>query len=237
LEVNAVKAAAEALITNNPSGQRIVFHVDNQATLKSLDSSDITKKTCKETRNILNALGKKTMIILEWVKAHVGILGNEEANKLASVLGSGLTAKSAIKRELKDNMLSEWTIRWQSSTDFRQNKVWYPAPDMPKSKQLMKHTRPTIGRRARIFSGFSFFRKQSAIIAQSQNPPLGDVSCRHCGEDEETPIHIIRDCGHFVQHRLDTIGVHQMPEDEPKWDMESMFCFLRKEEIILMEDC
>jgi hypothetical protein len=36
-EVIAVKAAAEALISNNPSGQRIVFCVDNQATLKTLD--------------------------------------------------------------------------------------------------------------------------------------------------------------------------------------------------------
>jgi hypothetical protein len=154
-----------------------------------------------------------------------------------SVLGSGLTAKSAIKRELKDNMESEWTRRWQSSTDFRQTKVWYPAPDMQKSEQLMKHTRPTVGRRARILSGFPFFQKQSDIIAQSRNPPLGDVSCRHFGEDDKTPIHIICDCGHFVQHRLDTIGVHQMPEDKPEWDMTSMFHFLRKEEIILMEDC
>jgi hypothetical protein len=39
-EVIAVKAAAEALISNNPSGKRIVFHVDNQATLSpvSLDT-------------------------------------------------------------------------------------------------------------------------------------------------------------------------------------------------------
>jgi hypothetical protein len=35
-EVIDVQAAAEALISNNPSGQRIVFHVDNQATLKTL---------------------------------------------------------------------------------------------------------------------------------------------------------------------------------------------------------
>jgi hypothetical protein len=96
----------------------------------------------------------------------------------------------------------------------------------------MKHAQPTVGRTARILSGLPFFRKQSAIIAQSRNPPLGDVSCRHCGEDDETGIHIICDCGHFVQHRLNTIGVYQMPEDKPEWDMESMFQFLRKEEII-----
>jgi hypothetical protein len=32
-EVIAVKAAAEALISNDPMGKRIVFQVDNQATL------------------------------------------------------------------------------------------------------------------------------------------------------------------------------------------------------------
>jgi hypothetical protein len=59
-ELIAMKAAAEALISNNPSGQRIVFHVDNRATrLNTLDSTKITKKTCKDTRDSLNALGQK----------------------------------------------------------------------------------------------------------------------------------------------------------------------------------
>jgi hypothetical protein len=57
-EVIAVKAAAEAILTNEPSGQRIVFHVDNQDTLKNLDSTDIPKKSCKDTRNSLNTLGR-----------------------------------------------------------------------------------------------------------------------------------------------------------------------------------
>jgi hypothetical protein len=53
------------------------------------------------------------------VKANVGILGNEEADKLAkaggnstAVLGTGATAKSTIKKELKDNMNNEWNHRW-----------------------------------------------------------------------------------------------------------------------------
>jgi hypothetical protein len=58
----------------------------------------------------------------------------------------------------------------------------------------------------------AFLLRQSTIIDLSRNPPLGDVSYRLCGEDNETPIHIICDCGHFISHRLNTIGVHQMPE-------------------------
>jgi ribonuclease HI len=98
--------------------------VDNQATLKALDSTDITERTYKETRETLNKLGKKNTVDLEWVKAHVGILGNEEAYQVAkaggnstAVLGSGLTAKSAIKKELKEAMIFKWTERWQSSVD------------------------------------------------------------------------------------------------------------------------
>jgi hypothetical protein len=131
------------------------------------------------------------------------------------VLGSGLTAKSAIRKELKEDMISKWTERWQSSVDFRQSKVWFPSPDQPKSNQLMKHARSTVGLMIRFLTGFAFLLRQSTIIDQSRNPPLGDVSCRLCGEDNETPIHVIWDCGHFISHRLNTIGVHQMPECFP----------------------
>jgi hypothetical protein len=146
-------------------------------------------------------------------------------------------AKSAIKRELKEAMLAECTLAWKSASEGRQTKVFWPEPDLKKSEQLIKLSRPTLGRMAYFGSGFAFTGRQSAIIEQSRNPPMGDVSCQQCGEDDETLIHIICDCGSFVSHRLDTIGVHQMPEINPKWDVNSMVKFLQLEEIILMEDC
>jgi hypothetical protein len=138
----------------------------------------------------------------------VGILGNKAADKLAkaggnstAVLGTDVTVKSAIKKELKENMIEEWNHRWQATIDYRQTKVWFPATDIPMSVKLMKHTRPTVGRTARNISGFAFYHRQSAIMAQRRNPPLGYVSCRHCGEDDETPTHSICDCGQAGHYR------------------------------------
>jgi hypothetical protein len=60
--------------------------------------------------------------------------------------------------------------------------------------------------------------------------PAGDV-------ERMMKPQFICDCGTFVSHRLDTIGVHQMPETNPKWDVNSMVKFLQLEEIIKMDDC
>jgi hypothetical protein len=46
-----------------------------------------------------------------------------------------------------------------------------------------------------------------------------------------------RSTDYKLYHRLDTIGVHQMPEKNPAWDFQSMVKFLQLEEIILFEDC
>jgi predicted RNA binding protein with dsRBD fold (UPF0201 family) len=65
-EMLAINAAADMLLNNKIKNKRVVFHVDNQAALKTLNSTDITKRSCKETRESLNKLGQLNEVCLEW---------------------------------------------------------------------------------------------------------------------------------------------------------------------------
>jgi hypothetical protein len=51
---------------------------------------------------------------------------------LTSIIGQGLLAKSAIKRELNEAMLAEFTLAWKSGSEGRQTKVFWPEPDLKK---------------------------------------------------------------------------------------------------------
>jgi hypothetical protein len=57
-EMLAIKAAADMLRNNKIEDKQVVFHVDNQAELKTLNSTDITKRSSKETRESLNNIGQ-----------------------------------------------------------------------------------------------------------------------------------------------------------------------------------
>jgi hypothetical protein len=135
--------------------------VDDQAALKTLNSTDITKMSCKDVKVSLNKLGQMNEVCLEWVKAHKGIISYKAADKLAkaggwstSVIGKGLLAKSAIKQELKESMLAEWTTTWKSVTKGRQTKVFWPEPDLKKSEQLMTIGSTQVGKNGMFWLRF-----------------------------------------------------------------------------------
>jgi hypothetical protein len=65
-----IKAAADVLLSF--MGRSIVFHVDNQATLQSLDGNDITKNCARLAREALNKLGTNERVHLDWCRAYVG---------------------------------------------------------------------------------------------------------------------------------------------------------------------
>ena len=82
------------LLRSGYEGQTITFLSDSQASLAALNKLTIKSDTVEECLTSLNELGVKNKIHLRWVKAHVGIHGNEIADYLAkkgTLLGEGPT--------------------------------------------------------------------------------------------------------------------------------------------------
>uniref|UniRef100_A0ABD2WBT4 RNase H type-1 domain-containing protein n=1 Tax=Trichogramma kaykai TaxID=54128 RepID=A0ABD2WBT4_9HYME len=117
------------LVTEN---KRISICSDSQAALRALDSRTVTSRLVWECKKALGALAAKNKVRLMWVPGHMGIRGNEKADRLAN-LGSrnipegpeqimGL-AKSQIRRtimEWTEGKHKEW---WSAAKGCHQAKL------------------------------------------------------------------------------------------------------------------
>jgi ribonuclease HI len=80
-ELLAITNAAKHLA--GETGKKIIFLVDNQASLKVLAGTNVKFDSVKMTRDELHSLGSTNNVELQWIKAHVGHDGNDAADKAA----------------------------------------------------------------------------------------------------------------------------------------------------------
>ena len=81
-ELHALIAAAEHLIQEGCRQQNLVLLTDSLSALQSLMSGPTDLPT-RQLHNSLSTLSKHNKAVLQWIPAHVGIAGNEEADRLA----------------------------------------------------------------------------------------------------------------------------------------------------------
>ena len=67
-------------------GLFIKFFLDSQATLQALKSNACKAQKVKDTHDALNDLSAQTKLVrLTWIKDHIGLDGNEFADKYAKL--------------------------------------------------------------------------------------------------------------------------------------------------------
>ncbi|KAI5738278.1 hypothetical protein M8J77_004905 [Diaphorina citri] len=176
---------------------KFMLYSDSLSALQSIQNVFSSNPIAQEIRNILVKNKHVFSLHFTWVPSHVGIPGNEEADRLAKEALSSTSPPintipiNDFKRFLKSKILTTWNMEWINLADnkLRQikedNKPWHPPFSMSRKEQV-SITRLRIGHT----------NLTHCFLMKKDNPPQCEVcNCRL------TVLHILKFCPKYQSLR------------------------------------
>ena len=165
------------------------------------------------TANTLNNLARKTRrLTLCWIKAHVGHVGNEQADDLAKMATTmkfltSIPRSTSINKSYTNNVAQEmWKKEWENEVTCRQTKQFIPYPDQRRSKSLITLARSQLSVVLKLITGHNAL----AYHASKIDPEIDDT-CSLCQEEKETFHHFITECPRLRMARINSCLLYTSP--------------------------
>ena len=110
-EIIAIREAAKTFVNLRLRGElppvyNVVIFSDSQAAINALAAPFVTSNTVRECITALNDVSRYANVHIQWIKAHVGHLGNETADNLAKKGGLHSTPCTRPRPYGSDTVLS-----------------------------------------------------------------------------------------------------------------------------------
>ena len=199
-ETFAVQQAAKLLRDNGTKNKTIIINCDSQAAIRAVDSTLIKSKTTQKARDELHELGKDNNVLLRWIPAHKGFLGNEKADELAK-RGSG-------DNEAQDVTLPVPRTAWRNALRQRSHrKMRDRLKDMPPHFRTVwrpSHTKSlsNLGKnKLRAATQYLTGHCELNYHLNKYRPQNISKICPHCSMEEETMNHFIGQCPMWFNRR------------------------------------
>jgi ribonuclease HI len=192
----------------------VLIRTDSQAAIKALAAVKINSKLVQECRNALDNLGSTRQLTIQWVKAHAGTDGNEEADKLArrgansAYIGPepALCAGKSFYRVALEKWVDHASEQvFTQSPGAAQSKQMLGRPDKGRSKHVLKWSRNDLRKYTEIVTGHAPLNRHLSLMRLVEDP-----LCHSCGEEEETAMHLVARCEAYQDDRRRILGANTL---------------------------
>ena len=121
--------------------------------------------------------------------------------------------------------MKKWSKAWQSYSEARKTKIWFPRPNPKKSLLLLKMDRNNLSRMVQFITGHNKLKRHKNI----QDGILDPHSCRLCLEEEESSFHVIAECPAMQIYRTEVFKqpVPKNLPNPPDWTLSQVEKFLK----------
>ena len=97
--------------------------------------------------------------------------------------------------------MSEWNTCWTNLAQCRQTKIFFPVPNLAKSKKLVnKNNRRELTDLVQWITGFNRLKRHNYLVASIDD--TANKTCRLCELEDETSSHLTSDCEVLWQERV-----------------------------------
>jgi len=196
-EVRAVTLAIEKFLLEKINTEIVSIFSDCQSAIAAILGRKSESREVQQCWNFLQKLDNSYKWSLSWVKAHVGISGNETADSLAKK-ATQITYKGTqpflpvapvhVYNAFKKLSSANWETYWQGRIDCRQTKLWFPKPNHIEARNILNLDKQNFGLMVRWVTGHCFLARHESIV-NNQDP-----TCNKCFLDEQTPWHLLMEC-------------------------------------------
>ena len=221
-EIYAINECIIKCLNKGMNDAKIFIITDSQAALKVLDAFSTKSAIVWECLQNLNTLASKNTVVLLWVKAHIGVAGNELADKLAKKASrANFTGPEPAIGLTKNYIASDFEIwennlkaqAWRSASGMRQAKSMI-TPSSDRSNILTELSKKELRTITGLLTGHCPLRYHLHLMGKSQLN-----TCRFCNKELETSNHILCTCTelnelrylHLGKTRLDNRDVGVIP--------------------------